>query len=384
MRSIQSSLLRAHTKVNEKLSRGRNSAKDHHRRRETSRAISRRAVGCLSLQESDPLTEIATLPVENGGKHHQRRSEIIRVIPRKPVGSVPYPRNDQDMTNPNKARSASQNVFETTELLEQIISYLPMKKIFTVQSVSHHWKNTIGASPGLQQRMWLRIKPGPIETWPAWQFCLAIFDWKAIINPERSIRFETITPVAVNPGFRLDEGCWTRNLGINHLEHEGKVVLHWGPAKIRQQFSFLDTFITDPPCKTAEIRLTVHFRKPDHGYFDNTTEPEYPLELLVSSRTVSSEKGLTLQDLLCAALNTRRRNICQDQLNLPVLFGLPGYAPFHYGSEISLREAIALLPQYTGIKRILDCPVFEARIVLLDDVATPTPEQWATISAASS
>lgn len=249
-----------------------------------------------------------------------------------------------------------------------------MKKIFTVQSVSRQWKNTIAASPSLQEKMWLRMKPGSIETSSMRQFCPAVFHWNSVINPVQSLRFETLTPVAINPEFRLDEGCCSRDLGTNHLECEGDVVLHWGPAKIRQQFSFLDTFITDPPCKTAEICLTVRFRKPEHGFFDSA-EPEYPVELMVSSRTVSSEKGLTLQDLLCAALNTRRRTICQDQLNLPIIHGLPGYAPFHYGSETSLRESIALLPRYTGIKRILDCPVFEARIILLDDVATPNPEQ---------
>ena len=60
--------------------------------------------------------------------------------------------------------SACQRVFGTTELLEHIISFLPMRKIFTVQSVSKQWQNVIAASPRIEEKVYLRLKTTPKET----------------------------------------------------------------------------------------------------------------------------------------------------------------------------------------------------------------------------
>lgn len=47
-------------------------------------------------------------------------------------------------------------VFNTTELLEQIISHLPIHQVFAVQRVSRRWKEVINSSSKIQKKMWLR------------------------------------------------------------------------------------------------------------------------------------------------------------------------------------------------------------------------------------
>ena len=52
--------------------------------------------------------------------------------------------------------AARQAVFGTSELLEQIILYLPMKTIFGIQRVCQKFRNVIATSPEIQTKMFLR------------------------------------------------------------------------------------------------------------------------------------------------------------------------------------------------------------------------------------
>lgn len=52
---------------------------------------------------------------------------------------------------------ACNDVFNTPELLEAIISLLPMRDILSnAQRVSRSWKNAVAQSPSIQRRLWLR------------------------------------------------------------------------------------------------------------------------------------------------------------------------------------------------------------------------------------
>jgi hypothetical protein len=57
-----------------------------------------------------------------------------------------------------------ESVFGTAELLENILSFLPVKNVFCVQSVSRTWSSVIGSSVTLQQKMFLRPRDRP-ELW---------------------------------------------------------------------------------------------------------------------------------------------------------------------------------------------------------------------------
>lgn len=192
-------------------------------------------------------------------------------------------------------------------------------------------------------------------------------------------RSPLIIPVALNPELRHDPSCKTKVLGITCMAHGGHVVLQWGPVKIREQFSLLDTFITDPPCKRAEISLTVRFLKPKTPIY--WPSKEHPFKIWVNRVRAFSETGLTFQDILRAALNARGGVECRDDLKLLSKGGPIGYKGFSWPLFASLREAIDLLPKYTGIKEFLDCPLMEVEVLLTDDIATPTPGERAAISA---
>lgn len=75
--------------------------------------------------------------------------------------SAPNTQQKSRTTRSMTTQAARQAVLETTELLEQIILHLPVKKIFVVQRVCKQFYDTIRASPLLQQRMFLKpsLKP---------------------------------------------------------------------------------------------------------------------------------------------------------------------------------------------------------------------------------
>lgn len=57
-------------------------------------------------------------------------------------------------------------MFGTCELLEGVLSYLPLKDLFVLQRVSKQWGKVNAASPQLQEKMFLRLQSKiPQETW---------------------------------------------------------------------------------------------------------------------------------------------------------------------------------------------------------------------------
>jgi hypothetical protein len=263
-------------------------------------------------------------------------------------------------TESTKPRTACQQVFETTELVEHIMSFFPMKKIFNVQRVSKQWRDIIANSPGLQEKMFLRLKTTPKE-----RYEVHVLGWS-----DRALRWlnrprqTLLTLVSVNPELPRHGKCRKRQFGMACTGCRKKVVLEWGPANIRQTFSLLDTYVSDPPCKEARVCLGVGFQG---------ESSVFPVEISVHGVWVGSERGLTFQDFLRAALNSRNW-ICSDKV--------PGSKSYLMARDISLREAIGRLPEYTSTPTLLDCPVMQAKLILLDDVAAPTPEERATIAAA--
>lgn len=253
-----------------------------------------------------------------------------------------------------------QRVFEAAELLEHIISFLPMKKIFTLQRTSKRWKNVINASPSIQEKMFLRLnnKPKPVCEPHAvgWTSVDGYVLWGVRVP-------DLFTLVTLNPELRHDEECHTRRFGQTCIGHGRDVKLQWGPAPIRQHFSLLDAYISDPPCKRAEVCLTVSFK-------DGAST--FPITISVKNVTVSSEIGLTFQDILRLALNAREWS-CTDKV--------PGSVSYLISSESSLREAIDRLPKYTRIPGLLECPLMQVKLTLLDDVAAPTPDERAAIAS---
>lgn len=286
---------------------------------------------------------------------------------------------DYDTADLKKAHSSRQNVFATTELLEHIISFLPMKKIFNVQRVSKRWQDVISTSPSIQEKMFLRPKTTPKEVYGARRLGQDVH-WLMFGS---SMARDIVTMVTLNPELRYDEFCRMRRFGVTCLTHGKSVVLRWGPAPIRQCLSLMDTYISDPPCKAAEVCLTVRFKTPADEFGRPQAKPEYPMKIWMDGIIARSESGLTFQDVLRAALYARGQAECKDDFRFPSAFtGMAGASPyktFSWDSGDQLRDVIELLPKYTGIHEILDSPTTELKLTLLDNIAAPTPEEWASL-----
>jgi hypothetical protein len=287
---------------------------------------------------------------------------------------------DHEPTDLEEPRFACERVLELTELLEHIISFLPMKKIFTIQRVSKRWSDAIASSPSIQEKMFLRLKTTPKETCEAHKL-----GWPKSTGALQRLAPPALTLVSLNPELQHDPICKDRRYGLTCPGHGRRVMVQWGPVPIKQCHSLFDTYISDPPCKYAEISLTVRFRKQELRSTVQDSDAEYPIKLWASYITASSDSGLTFQDVLRAGLNARGQTECKDDFNFPSKFehhiadDIFRYRTFSGARDLSLREVVGLLPDYTKIPEVLDCVLMELEMTLLDDIAAPTLQERAEL-----
>ena len=159
--------------------------------------------------------------------------------------------------------------------------------------------------------MFLRLKTTTKETRDP---CLMGWPYRALQRLGRLVP-PTFTLVGLNPELRHDGVCAMRCFGLTCARHGTRVMLRWGSAPIQQCHSLIDTYISDPPCKKAEVCLTVRFKKELRGVSDSV--PGYPIAIWVNGITASSESGQTFQDVLRVTLNAREGIECKDGSNLP-------------------------------------------------------------------
>lgn len=163
---------------------------------------------------------------------------------------------------------------DTTEILENVLSFLPPHTLFVVQRVSQQWRNVIAASPPIQEKMFLRCRIKSPEIWmltnPKPHF--ARRRWTSSVGERRFLdrKFRTVSASEVESGdWKKDSG------GIEHLftpvtlspfllrDHdlasfyiEGGTdftyysVLPTGP--LAPHNSLRNTYLTDPPCKDCK------------------------------------------------------------------------------------------------------------------------------------
>jgi hypothetical protein len=228
--------------------------------------------------------------------------------------------------------------------------------------------------------MFLRLKTTPKETCEPHELGWPKFNVGALQNLARA----DITLVSLNPELQHDPICKDRRYGLTCPGHGRRIMVQWGPAPIKQCHSLFDTYISDPPCKYAEVCLTVRFKKQELRGATNS-DAEYPIKLWASHITASSDSGLTFRDVLRAGLNARGQTECKDDFNFPSQFehhienDIFRYRTFSWARNLSLREVVGLLPEYTKIPEVLDCVLMELKMTLLDDIAAPTPQECAEL-----
>jgi len=98
----------------------------------------------------------------------------------------------------NIALTPAQQVVNTTELLEQILSFLPMQQVLGKSRVSRKWKATISGSPALRRKLFLRHRESQAEVLATRQD-----SWRP--KGETKVRFSPIgipvytSPIELNP-----------------------------------------------------------------------------------------------------------------------------------------------------------------------------------------
>lgn len=157
-------------------------------------------------------------------------------------------------------------VFNTSELLEQVILCLPMKKIFGIQRVSRQFRDVIAASPKIQEKMWLRLRNDfPKEQWVLETSIGTQAPWAeevrfrkvAVDTEDRSWRPTTLNPllelISAEQDLPTAEKLYTNHqktefIDMNLSQH------HFGAHP-----SFLKTYITDPPCYMVKADIIAGF-----------------------------------------------------------------------------------------------------------------------------
>lgn len=236
-----------------------------------------------------------------------------------------------------KQRAAIINVFGTSELLESIVCYLPLKQILDVQRVSKQWRNVIVGSPSIQEKLFTRRANKEQEMWvmerrrdwshPATEPS-ALAEYGYIRDSPRRVKVLpppgrlSITPVIVNPMLQASEHWVTPNGSISQVStmpHRASVnYFAWANALRYNESCISRMLVTDPPCNRAYIEyLTIYFgnpesrlRRPKPGYFDRDHPKQDPLRVRVSGITVEAASGLTMRDVFKAALHSRGTARC--------------------------------------------------------------------------
>ena len=161
-----------------------------------------------------------------------------------------------------------QAVFNTAELLEQILLDLPFKNIFSSQRVSRQFRDCIISSGTIQQKLFLQPSKTPRTMW---KLCPTLCDgnqrrrWEIPDNAHWSIcdatetlsateETRSVVPARLNPLLSL------------LFQYETSVTRHWDVASgervrlnldlsIRGNPSRQQTYFSDPPCQSVTVDM---------------------------------------------------------------------------------------------------------------------------------
>jgi hypothetical protein len=152
-----------------------------------------------------------------------------------------------------------QAALNTTEILENILSYLPNRTVFGVQRVCRQWRDAIAVSPTIQGKLFLRLRGQTPETWllnnpEEKKFRVAA---PADIESPSEVNFgqrPLFMPVTLNPLLEWwdEAGLWIEE---NSVQHYACVARGSNFIRFAQHSSARATFITDPPSKECQVGL---------------------------------------------------------------------------------------------------------------------------------
>jgi hypothetical protein len=246
---------------------------------------------------------------------------------------------------------------DTTEILENVLSFLTPVSLFGLQRVSRQWRDLIGSSPLLKEKMFLRVstrtpdiwrlinpKPYPTTHWsrpPALPDFLGRGFRNASVTEVESRAWSTspgemqhlYTPVSVNPFLftarhfdcRSIEGTWILRATLKP------------ETDFTQQSTLRDTYLTNLP--TTECCTIMKF---------DARKSSLVLDRLWCQAVIRSNKPLTLGDIIDQTLASHMWETLNEKRQR---VGPVSDFPHRLGRvprDISLSEKIAELDKQHG------------------------------------
>lgn len=168
--------------------------------------------------------------------------------------------------------AARKAVFNTPELLENIISFLSPTDILTkVQRLSHQWKDAVNSSPTIKAKLWMRSQnstaistrfddvytfPGPSGGWHLGT--LPMYLYAVALNPKcchktfQGVHFSYSTDSS--PPHVLDDASSSWNCSAIQSSDHGRYEYfgtNFGTSRTRR-----DTYLTNPPIAMGTIEVS--------------------------------------------------------------------------------------------------------------------------------
>jgi hypothetical protein len=212
-------------------------------------------------------------------------------------------------------QTACSTVLSTTELLEQILSFLPFKKIFITQQVSKYWKEVIADSRDIQQKLFNRLSAKPRELWALFEreyrysdtesaetrrfTGLQEYSMRKVDQPEHYVFPHTFLIVDLNPMMTMDTGPFARRqlpafkgTFRDYANTRKEKIGYTGTfAALKQRATM---YLSDPPCLNAYFDISTFYRDAD------ASPTTFPIKVYLAGSNLNSDTGLKVEHVLKA------------------------------------------------------------------------------------
>lgn len=278
--------------------------------------------------------------------------------------------------------SAVQRAIGITEILESILSFLPVREIFMTQRVLKRWREVIAASPGIQRKLFLRLANREREAWienvemrPL--FALGPFTYSWInrfrrVDPSRAAANTQLTPVTLNPLLAPTRYWVNRNTSqvwralTSHRAIDNYSA--WANDFRYNESCIRHKLVTDPPCNEAYIEsLIMYFGDPasplghQRPSINDLSHPKrQPLRIQVSDIEVRSASGITMRDIFRAAFQSPGWGRC----------AFPDWSWCEH-PHITMYQVADFMMQTLGWTGLPESPYMELRVLLATSSSTP-------------
>lgn len=299
--------------------------------------------------------------------------------------------------------AACKAVFETYEMLDNTLSFLPQKDLVLYKRVSKQFKSVIDGSATIQDVMFLRPVYEPRQTWlvelgrrsPGSDVYQRITSIKPISdNPfmlkqtaKRTPGFQVhclCTPVVLSPCLvghrsarRPGGTIYDDEVILFSSKSKDRIHRHYrqqiGGQQQQQRSTVLDTYISKPACRRVAVYNEVNYRFPG-GLVE--------IRRVASSFSIELEAGITLRDIFTAAFTSKgpievRRY--DDDADIPrhLRKHNPAFEPpKELFDNVSMDDVVQ---QSMSRGDILAADIGKRRSRIGVHVCIPTDKEWATV-----